>query len=93
MLVFEVDKEDVDYVLGFFEDCKEEVGIVETHRFNGSSEIIQIAVVLTLATIGRIVALIHDMMKCEKDIKIKGDGQELRLEDVTEEYLREYKQK
>ena len=92
MLVFEVDKEDVDYIMGFFKDSKKDVGIIETHRFSGTSEIIQIAVMLTTLTAGSVIALINEMRKSDRNIRIKGEGKELKPEEITEEYLQSHKQ-
>lgn len=92
MLIFEVDKEDVDYIMGFFEDSKKDVGIIETHRFSGTSEIIQIAVMLTTLTTAGIIALVNEILKSDRNIKIKGEGKELKPEEITEEYLERHKQ-
>ena len=92
MLVFEVDKEDVDYIMGFFQDSKKDVGIIETHRFSGTSEIIQIAVMLTTLTAGSVIALINEMRKSDRNIRIKGEGKEQKPEEITEEYLQSHKQ-
>lgn len=92
MLVFEVEKKDVQYIMGFFEECKKDVGIIETHRFSGSSEIIQIAVMLTTLTAGGVAALVNEIRKSDRNIRIKGEGRELKLEEITEEYLQTHKQ-
>lgn len=92
MLVFEVDKENVDYIMGFFEDSKEDVGIIETHRFSGTSELIQIAVMLTTLTVGGVMELVNEMRKSDRNIRIKGEGKELKPEEITEEYLQIHKQ-
>lgn len=92
MLLFEVDKENVDYIMGFFEDSKEDVGIIETHRFSGTSELIQIAVMLTTLTVGGVMELVNEMRKSDRNIRIKGEGKELKPEEITEEYLQIHKQ-
>lgn len=92
MLIFEVKKKDVDYIMDFFKDCKGDVGIVETHRFSGTSEMIQIAVMVTTLTIGCVAKLVSEMRKSEHDIRIKGDGKDLKLEEITEGYLQSHKQ-
>lgn len=92
MLIFEVDKENVDYIMGFFENSKEDVGIIETHRFSGTSELIQIAVMLTTLTIGGVMELVNEMRKSDRNIRIKGEGKELKPEEITEEYLQIHKQ-
>ena len=90
MLVFEVEKENVDYVMGFFEDCKEKIGIIETHRFSGSSEMIQIAVMISAMTAAGILRLVREIRNCDCNIRITGEEKKLKPEQVTEEYLQEH---
>lgn len=92
MLIFEVEKKDVDYIMGFFEGCKKDVGIIETHKFSGTSEIIQIGVMLTALTVGGVAKLVSEMQKSDHNIRIKGDGTEQKPEEITEEYLQSHRQ-
>ncbi len=89
MLMFEINKKDTDEIMAFFEDAHSDVGIVETHRFSGSSELIQIAVMVTAATICGIISLVKGIRSGSIDATVRGNGDDINPEDITEEYLRE----
>ena len=90
MIILEIGKENEEFAMSFFKDSMQYVRIMKINKFNGSSELIQVCIMVSALTAGSIVRLVRELNKREQYMKILGQGGELKPEEITEEYIKEH---
>lgn len=90
MIILEIGKENEEFAMSFFKDSVQCVRIMKINKFIGSSELIQVCIMVSALTAGSIVRLVKELNKREQYMKILGQGGELKPEEITEEYIEEH---
>lgn len=87
MIILEIGKENEEYAMSFFKDSMQHVRIMKINKFSGSSELVQVCIMVSALTAGSIVRLVKELNKRDQYMKILGQGGELKPEEITAEYI------
>lgn len=83
MIVIEIEKTGIEYANKIQEVCGETTGVIFQKSFSGVSEVIQIGVDLTLASVPILAGIIIEMIRNNKKVRIKTG--EIEIENLSED--------